>query len=236
MSAKEPTIIALGGGGFSPNLEDLSLERYILSHARRRTPRVSFLPTASGDADGYVERFHAAFATLDCEADHIGLFRRTIVDLREHVLSRDVIYVGGGNCWNMLLLWRAHGLDLILREAWEEGVLLCGLSAGSICWFEQGTTDSFGLPLRPLENGLGLLPGSHCPHYHSEATRRASYLGWVQSGALMPGLAIDDGVALRFQGTELVEVVASDPAAAAYQVTPGDDQAIETHMQPALVG
>ena len=179
-----------GGGGFSENPEDLSLERYILSHARRTTPRVSFLPTASGDADGYVERFHAAFATLDCEADHIGLFRRTIVDLREHVLSRDVIYVGGGNCWNMLLLWRAHGLDLILREAWEEGVLLCGLSAGSICWFEQGTTDSFGLPLRPLDNGLGLLPGSHCPHYHSEESRRTSYLDWVQSGALKPGFAM----------------------------------------------
>lgn len=236
MAGIEPTIIALGGGGFSENPEDLSLERYILSHARRTTPRVSFLPTASGDADGYVERFHAAFATLDCEADHIGLFRRTIVDLREHILSRDVIYVGGGNCWNMLLLWRAHGLDLILREAWEEGVLLCGLSAGSICWFEQGTTDSFGLPLRPLDNGLGLLPGSHCPHYHSEATRRTSYLDWVQSGALKPGFAMDDGVAIRFQGAEAVETIASLPGVSAYRVEPGDHQAIETQIEPVLMG
>lgn len=224
-----PTIIAMGGcSQYRP--EALALERYILSHARSSRPRVSFLPTASGDAEGYIDSFQASFSSLACEVDHIGLFRRTIPDLRSHLLSRDVIYVGGGNCWNMLLLWRAHGLDEILREAWLEGVVLCGLSAGSICWFEQGTTDSFGLPLQPLTNGLGFLSGSHCPHYHVEETRRSTYLDWVEDGTLQPGYALDDGAAVRFEGTEPVEFISADPDAGAYRVASGGEGVSELRI------
>lgn len=233
--ATEPTIVALGGGGFSMEPENLALDRYILAQTGTARPKVTFLPTASGDADGYVERFHDSFDTLDCEHEHLGLFSRTISDLRAHILSRDVIYVGGGNCYNMLLLWRAHGIDEILREAWQAGVVLCGLSAGSICWFEQGTTDSFGLPLRPLTNGLGFLKGSHCPHYNGEETRRPTYCNWIGDGTLLDGLALDDGVGMRFQGTSPVECVSSVPDVRAYRVTKSNNGAIETPIEPTLL-
>jgi peptidase E len=231
----QPTIIAIGGGGFSMEPENLALDRYILEQSGVRHPKVTFLPTASGDAQNYIERFNAAFATLDCRHDHLSLFNRTGTDLREHLLSRDVIYVGGGNCYNMLLIWRAHGIDAVLREAWQAGVLLAGLSAGSICWFEQGTTDSFGLPLRPLTNGLGFLEGSHCPHYDGESERRPTYLEWVGDGTLLNGLALDDGVAARFVGTEVVEVVSSRQDARAYTVTASAEGAIETPIEPRLL-
>lgn len=225
----------MGGGGFSMEPENLALERYILSHARTPKPRVTFLPTASGDAEGYIERFYASFGTMQCEPSHLALFKREISNLRDHVLSQDVLYVGGGNCWNMLLLWRAHRLDAILCEAWQSGVILCGLSAGSICWFEQGTTDSFGLPLQPLTNGLGFLRGSHCPHYDGEEARRPHYLGLVGDGTLLGGLALDDGVGVRFVGTEPVEYVASRPGARAYRVTASEEGALETPIEPTLL-
>jgi len=133
------------------------------------------------------------------------------------VLSQDVVYVGGGNTVNMLAVWRAHGLDTILRAAWEAGVILCGTSAGALCWFEGGTTDSMGTGLAPLHDGLGFLPGSFCPHYDSELERRPTYRKFVADG-LPGGYAADDGVGLHFQGTQLVEAVSSRPAAQAFQV------------------
>lgn len=232
---RAPTIIPMGGGGFSMEPENLALDRYILAETDSQRPKVTFLPTASGDADGYVERFYKSFGTLDCEPSHIGLFQREIDDLREHVLAQDVVYVGGGNCWNMLLLWRAHGLDEILREAWQSGVVMCGLSAGSICWFEQGTTDSFGLPLRPLLNGLGFLQGSHCPHYDGEPTRRPTYKGWVADGTLLRGLALDDGVGMKFVGEDAVECVSSRVGARAYLVSSIDGGVEETEIEPRLL-
>ena len=232
---REPTIIPMGGGGFSMEPENLALDRYILSHAGVPQPRVSFVPTASGDSEGYIERFYAAYGTLPCEPTHLSLFRREIADLREYVLSQDVVYVGGGNCWNMLHLWRAHGLDEILREAWQSGVIMCGLSAGSICWFEQGTTDSFGLPLQPLTNGLGFLEGSHCPHYDGEVYRRPHYLGLVGDGTLLDGLALDDLVGVRFVNSEPVECVASRAGAHAYRVNNSKEGAVETPIEPTLL-
>lgn len=232
---RDPTIIPMGGGGFSMEPENLALDRYILSHAHTPRPKVCFIPTASGDAESYIEKFHASYDTLPCEPSHLSLFRREIPDLRAYVLSQDVVYVGGGNCWNMLLLWRAHGLDAILEEAWQAGVIMCGLSAGSICWFQQGTTDSFGLPLQPLTNGLGFLPGSHCPHYDGEETRRPHYLGLVGDGTLLGGLALDDGVGARFVGTEPVEYIASRPGVHAYQVAVSEEGAVETPIEPTML-
>ena len=215
--------------------ENLALDRYILAQTGVSRPKVTFLPTASGDAEGYVDRFHESFAALDCEHAHLGLFRRKVSDLRAHILSRDVIYVGGGNCHNMLLLWRAHGVDEILHEAWQAGVVLCGVSAGSICWFEQGTTDSFGLPLRPLTDGLGFLRGSHCPHYDGEEARRPTYRNWIGDGTLLGGLALDDGVGARFVGAQAVEYVSSRPDARAYLVTKSQEGAVETAIEPRLL-
>jgi dipeptidase E len=221
---RPPTIVAMGGGGFSMEPDDPRLDRWLLSLTGRERPRVSFVPTASGDAERYLLNFYSAFAGHPCEASHVPLFRRAARDLRELVLRQDLVYVGGGNTANMLAVWRVHGLDAVLREAWEAGVVLCGLSAGSLCWFEGGVTDSFGPALEPLHDGLGLLPGSHCPHYDGEAERRPAYRALVGTGVLPPGYAADDGAALVFRGTELEEVVTSRPSARAYHVTrgPGD--------------
>src|SRR5262249_8289020 len=157
---------------------------------------------------------------------HLRLFTMPNRDPREHLLAQDVIYVGGGSTANMLAVWRVHGLDGILREAWENGTVLAGVSAGANCWFESSVTDSFR-PLRALADGLGFLPGSCCPHFDGEPERRPTYLRLVADGYL-PGLACDDGVAAHFVGTELREAVSSQPGARAYRVEVRDGHAVET--------
>jgi dipeptidase E len=235
------TIVAMGGGGFSMD-EDTLLDDYILGLARasrgRARPRVCFLGTASGDADGYIAKFYAALARR-AEATHLALFVRTEPDVEEFLLDQDVVYVGGGNTANMLAVWRVHGVDRALRRAWEAGVVMTGLSAGSICWFEAGTTDSFGVdgPLSLLSDALGFLPGSHSPHYDGEPGRRPTYQGLVSRGELPDGYAADDGAGLVFRGTDLVEVVASRPAARGYRVERGSDgQAVETELPTRYLG
>lgn len=208
-------IVALGGGGFSMERSP-KLDRYILSLARRARPRVCFVPTASGDSRDYIRRFHLAFRKLRCVPSDLCLFRPP-KDLAAFVRAQDVVYVGGGNTHNMLLLWREWGLDRLLRAAWARGTVMAGISAGAICWFEQGVTDSFGLPLRPM-NALGWLPGSHCPHYDGERDRRPMYRRLVRAGRLLPGYAADDGAALHFVGHRLDRVVSSRPGARAWRV------------------
>lgn len=234
MTQRPPRIVALGGGGFSMKPDNLALDRHVLALAGVPRPRVAFVPTASGDADGYVARFHDAFGTLPCEPSHLGLFDRKIQDLRAFVLAQDVIYVGGGNTYNMLALWKLHGLDAIFREAWAAGVVLAGISAGALCWFEAGTTDSFG-PLAPM-TCLGFLEGSICVHYDGEPTRRPTYLRLVGEGTLPPGYAVDDGAALVYEGTALQEVVTSRPAARALRVAPGPAGATEEALPTRFLG
>lgn len=218
------TIVALGGGGFSMEPDNPLLDDHVLSLATRRRgagglPRVCFVPTASGDAESYVDRFLAAFEGR-AETSSLQLFHLEdldAVDLRSFVLDQDVIYVGGGSTANLLVLWRLHGLDEVLAEAAEAGVVLAGISAGMNCWFESSVTDSFG-PLAPLHDGLGLLTGSACPHFDGEAERRPTYVGLVASGALPTGFAVDDGCALVFRDGELHEAVSSRPGAGAWRV------------------
>jgi dipeptidase E len=212
-------VVAMGGGGFLMEPENPLLDEFVLSIARSARPRVCFVPTASGDADGAITQFYRAFCALDCKAGDLPLFERRIEDLRSFVLRQDVVYVGGGNTASMLAVWRAHGLDRVLAEAWHEGVLLCGVSAGMNCWFSESVTDSFALSrLAALNDGLGLLAGSCCPHYDGEPQRRPTYHRLVGAGELAGGWAADDGAALVFAGAELVEVVSSRPGAAAYRV------------------
>ena len=234
MTLRPRRIVALGGGGFSQESDNLALDRHVLALAGVPRPRVAFVPTASGDDRGYTARFHAAFGTLPCEPSDLGLFDRTIGDLRAFVLAQDVIYVGGGNTYNMLALWRLHGLDAIFREAWAAGVVLAGISAGALCWFEGGPTDSFG-PLAPM-HGLGFLDGSLCVHYDGEAQRRPTYLGLVAEGALPAGYAADDGAALVFEGRTLQEVVTSRPNARAFRVDAGPDGPREAPLPVRLLG
>src|SRR5437016_10351919 len=219
MSARLPQIVALGGGGFSMEKDGSALDDYTLSLTASPRPRVCFLPTASGDADHYVVRFYRRFAS-DCDATHVSLFRRDQGtgledDLATHLLSQDLIYVGGGNVVSMLGAWRAHGLDTVLRRAWRRGIVLCGPSAGSLCWFEQALSAFHGAP-RAIR-GLGLLPYSNCVHYDAEPQRRDQYHRLVADG-MRDGFAVDDGVALHFEGTTMTRAVSDRRSGRAYRV------------------
>ncbi len=223
MADPERTIVAMGGGGFSMEPDNPLLDDHVLGLARERRgrdrPNVCFLATASGDSESYVATFYAAFSRRS-EATHLALFDRKVDDVEAFLLDQDAVYVGGGNTANMLAIWRVHGVDRALRRAWDAGVVLSGLSAGGNCWFESATTDSFG-PLAGLKDGLGLLPGSFCPHYDSEPERRPTYQRLIAEGSLPVGYAADDGAALVIRGTKLAEVVTSRPTAHAYRVTRG---------------
>ena len=226
----------MGGGGFSMEPDNPALDEFVLRQTGVDRPRVCFLPTASGDSERYVALFYRAFSKLDCRPSDLALFERTSADLAAHVLSQDVVYVGGGNTANLLALWRTHGLDLILRNAWERGVLMCGLSAGMNCWFQESVTDSFGEGLAPLHDGLGLLAGSACPHFDGEPQRRPTYHRLVAAGQLTGGFAADDGAALVFEGSELVEVVSSRPSASGYRVeSDGAGAAAEKRLPARLL-
>jgi len=225
------TIIAMSSGLFEPTPANALLRAYILGLVNAERPRVAYLATASGDSAPAIVDFYTAFTPDRCEPSHLALFARTVDDLRSYILRQQVIYVSGGNTANLLAVWRTQGLDEILREAREKGVVLCGNSAGGLCWFDCGITDSFGPTLAPLTNGLGFLPGSFCPHYDSEGQRRPTYQRCVGEG-MASGWAIDDGVALRFEGRELREIVSAVPAARAYRVERADDSVRETPVSP----
>ncbi len=200
------------------------------------------MPTASGDSESYIRRFFEAFPDERAEASYLSLFQRILPDLqaldlpdmRAQVLAQDVIYVGGGSTVNLLAVWRAHGLDVVLREAWEAGIVLCGVSAGALCWFAGGSTDSFG-PLAPLQDGLGFLPGSVCPHYDGEAERWPAFRQFVEEG-LPGGYGVDDSAALYFAGTQLVEAIASVPTARAHRVERQGNSVVETPLSTRFLG
>jgi peptidase E len=213
-------------GGLSwEDAERRPLEDYWLGLTGAERPRVLVVPTAVGDDAELTLNLFGQLADR-AQLSHVGFFPWPPPDLRELALSQDAIYVSGGNTANALAIWRVHGFDAILREAWEQGVVLAGWSAGMICWFEAGVTDSFGPQLDGMRDGLGFLPGSACPHYDGEAERRPTYQRLVREG-FPPGLAADDCVALRFDGTELADVASSRPGARAYRVTAEGEEPIE---------
>jgi dipeptidase E len=227
-------ILTMGGGGFLMEPENPLLDAFFFGLSGKPNPKVCFLGTAGGDAESYIKKFYDAMEGRPCEASHLSLFRAPIGSLRDYVLSKDVIYVGGGNTRNLLVLWKEWGLDQILREAYEKGIVLGGVSAGSICWFEQGVTDSIPGSLTAL-NCLGFLPGSNCVHYDGEAERRPTYQRLISNG-MKPGYACDDGVAGHFVDERLVEFVSSRPNASAYQVTLKNGQTVEQKIAPRYLG
>lgn len=232
----ERHIVAMGGGGFSQEPDNPALDDFVLDLCGAGTPRICFVGTASGDADGYAAKFFEAFAARGCVATRLSLFQPGKAPAAELLPAQDVIYVGGGSTANMLAVWRVHGIDVLLREAWERGTVLAGLSAGSICWFESGVTDSLHpQDMLPLTNALGFLPGSHCPHY-TDRRRPEAYRRFVATGELPPGYGVDDGAALHFTGTALTEVVASRPAAQAYWVEAGEAGAVEEALPVRYLG
>lgn len=228
------TVLVIGGGGFSTLDEASPIDDHLLSLTDNPEPKICFVPTASGDADLYSERFEKAFA---------GRARTSVLSLFCHdpwgytdpamLLDQDIVYVGGGSTANLLAIWRLHGLPDILREAARNGTILAGISAGMNCWFEASSTDSFG-PLS-LVDGLGFLPGSACPHYLEEPDRRELYLGWVASGALPHGYAVDQHVALLFEDGRLVDALAERPGHSAFRVERKGDTAVETELPVRLL-
>jgi len=218
------TIVAMGGLSWD-DAERRRLEDYFLGFAQRERPRVLFVPTAAADAAEPTLNIVSQLGDR-AQVSHLPFFPWPPPDVRELVLDHDVIFVSGGNTANALAIWRVHGFDEILREAWEAGIVLTGWSAGMICWFDAGVTDSFGPQLEGMRDGLGFLPGSACPHYDGEAERRPVYTRLVREG-FPPGLAADDCVALRFDGTELAEVVSVREGAGAYRVSPQGEEPIE---------
>ncbi|HEY9662001.1 MAG TPA: peptidase E, partial [Allocoleopsis sp.] len=212
------------------------LDQYILGLVDKPQPKVCFLPTAGGDSDRYVVKFYSAFLEFPCKPSHLSLFNPQTLDLRGFLLEQDIIYVGGGNTKNLVALWREWELDCFLKEAWEGGTILCGLSAGSLCWFESGVSDYPGNGvLKPL-NCLGFLQGSHCPHYDGEANRRPAYHQMVTEGLLPNGYAADDGVGLHFINGTLAKIVSSRPQAKAYRVERQDEGVLETVLEPTYLG
>jgi dipeptidase E len=211
------------------------LDDYVLGLTGKARPRVCFLPTASGDADHYVVRFYRAFDAARCEPSHVSLFRREQAagDMHEHLLSCDLIYVGGGSVISLLGAWRAHGLDVTLRRAWERGVVLCGLSAGSLCWFEEAITAFHG-PAELVE-GLGFLPWSNCVHFDAEPERWHAYRERL-AGGMVEGFAVEDGAALHFEGERLARVVSSRPGAHAHRMRWAGDRVSRRQLDAQYLG
>jgi dipeptidase E len=227
-------ILALGGASLMASSTDGPMHQYLLDLTGQSRPRICFIGTPSGDNPEYLASFYAFFAQR-AEATHLGLFDVRVDDVEAFLVGQDAIYVGGGNTANALAIWRAHGVDKALKRAWESGVVLAGPSAGGMCWFDAGLTDSFGPGLAPLKDGLHFLKGSFCPHYDSESLRRPRYHEVVGAGQLPDGYAADDGVGLLFEGRDLTAVVASLPGASAFRVSRGRGNNVEEEPLRARV-
>ena len=232
---KKRHILAIGGMALPAELDNLLLVKYFLEQTGRRKPKVLYIGTATGDAESGRLRFYAGFSQFDCRPSHLPLFARTPRDLASLVLEQDAIFVGGGNTRSMLAVWRDWGLDRHLRAAWEHGVVLGGGSAGSICWFEYGVTDSIAGPLTALPC-LGFLEGSNCPHYDSEPMRRPTFRKLVASGRIPDGVAADDGVALHYVDRELAKVVSNRPRAKGYRLARSGKRAVERRLPTRYLG
>lgn len=212
--------------------------KYAMELTGQARPRLCVLNTAVGDDPNAYLRFYDRLAETPARVRHLALFPMpNVADPEDLLMSQDVIFVGGGSVANMVAVWRVHGIDEILRKAWQAGIVLAGSSAGGICWFEGGTTDSFGVKLRPFTDGLGMLAGSFCPHYNSEPERRPLYQRLVADGTLPGGIACDDGAAAHFVDETLAELVSDRPGATAYRVARGDGGgAAETPFEVRFLG
>jgi dipeptidase E len=222
-------IVAIGGGTFLTDDPDPRLDAFILSLTGKARPSVCYLGTAAGDSHGGLYKFYKAMRDHDCRPTELTFFERVVEDLDTFIAEQDVFWVAGGSTANLLAIWRLHGLDILLREAYAAGAVLCGVSAGMNCWFEASTTDSFGRTLAPLHDGLGFLRGSACPHYDGEDQRRPLFRGLIDAGTLPPGWACDDHAALHFHGDD-VEAVSLLEGATGYRVEPGSERALSARI------
>ncbi|MFE2102782.1 Type 1 glutamine amidotransferase-like domain-containing protein [Streptomyces sp. NPDC059468] len=241
MTAPEPTILATSGGhrvgGRTRVLFDALVHHAVdLSGVHGRRPRILYVGTATGDAEHVTARVSEAARVAGFDLTPLQLFPMpNDDDVEGTVLGHDVVWVMGGSVANLLAVWRVHGLDTVMRRAWRAGVVLAGVSAGSICWFRGGATDSYGPELRPVTDALGLLPYGNGVHYDSDEGRRPLIHRLVADGTLPASHCTDDGVGLVYRGTELVEAVTELPGKGAYLVSRQGDRAVEERIEPRLL-
>ncbi len=242
MPAEHPTILATSGGttpGRRIRWEFAPLTGYAIELAgvTGRAPRICLLATAMGDNPAVIATFYEAAVQWRLAPSHVALLPMpNLDDVREHMLTQDVIWVFGGSVAGLLALWRLHGLDTILREAWQAGVVLTGVSAGSICWHAGGTTDSFGPDLRAVTDGLRFVPYSNGVHYDTEEQRRPTFQRLIADGTLPAGYATDDGTGVLYRGTEMVEALSEVDGKGVYHVErAADGSAAETRLDPRLL-
>jgi len=219
-------VIAIGGGGFGRTQDSNLIEQFILDQTGKKNPKICFIPTATGDLDPYIVNYYSVFSKLDCDPSHISFFKRTI-DLEEHILKQDAIFVGGGNTKSMLAVWKEWGLDLILKKAYEQGILMSGVSAGAICWFEAGLTDSWASELKMMEC-MNFIPGSCAPHYDEEPERRPATKKFLEDQSISFMYGIEGGAALHFINEKPKLTVRFNENKQAYNVKINDNQLVET--------
>ncbi|MGH7911963.1 MAG: Type 1 glutamine amidotransferase-like domain-containing protein [Candidatus Dormibacteraceae bacterium] len=240
MPAQQPTILATSGG-VRPSRRHVVSPGPLLWHALELggggdRPKLCYLGTAGGDDLSWQAHLFDAFSGTGVEVSCLRLFPMpSVPDLRAHLLAQDVVWVGGGSVAGLLAMWRLHGLDEIFREVWEAGVVLSGVSAGSLCWHVGGTTDSFGPELRPVTDGLALVPYANGVHYDAEPQRRPLLQKLVGDGTLPGAYATDNGVGLLYCGAELVEAVSEVPGAGAYSIRRAPAGVVEERIEPRLL-
>jgi dipeptidase E len=235
-------IIAIGGGGFLMERGPALLDEYFVRATAVRRPKVCFISTAAGDPEEMLSKFYMAFSKLGCRPSHLAFFRKQrrgcipLQQIERGLLAQDAIYVGGGNTRSMLAVWREWGLDRILGKAWKAGVLLGGMSAGAICWFKYGATDSVLGPGRSSALAcLGFLSGSCSPHFDGEPRRRGDFRHLISGGKLPSGIGIDDGAAVLYRNRTIAEVVSSRRGATAYRVARASGTVVVTPLQATLL-
>ncbi|MCI0449695.1 MAG: Type 1 glutamine amidotransferase-like domain-containing protein [Chlorobi bacterium] len=230
-------IIALGGGGFSDPGDNLLLDEYILLQTNKSKPKVLFLPTAGGDHEDYIGKFYRAYKKFNCKPVHLSLSKKLVPykKLEQLVLSQDMIFTGGGSPRFLMQVWRKSGLDKIIKKAWKQGIVLAGMSAGAICWYEDGFKNPKDDIWRRI-SCLGFLEGSFCPHYDKRGELRKAYRKMISSGEISPGYGVEDGVALHYIGTELKYVVSSVTSAKAFYMRKSGFRVTEKEISPTYLG
>ncbi len=209
-------ILAIGGGGFGRNRREYLIEKYLLSLSNKSLPKVCFIPTATGDNDSYIVRFYSTFLKLNCIPSHIDFFKRTL-DFKSHINSQDIIYVGGGNTKSMLGVWKEWGLDKVLQRAYMNGVIMSGVSAGAICWFTNGITDSWNDELKVLPC-LDFVDGTCCPHYDEEVSRKPYIEKLIKEDKLHKCISIEGGCALHIVNGKPLQSISFKHNKKSYQV------------------
>ena len=222
-------IIAIGGGGFGRNPQQYLIEQYILDQAKSDRPNILFIPTATGELDSYIVNFYKVFSKLQCSPNHLSFFKRT-PDLQKLIAEQDVIFVGGGNTKSMLAVWREWQLDEYLSEAYNNGVVMSGVSAGAICWFQQGITDSWESELKVMPC-LEFVDGVCCPHYDEEPERRPTTKKLLTNNIYQEVIGIEGGCALHIQNGNIFKSVRFSKNKNSYRVTTKDNKIIESPIE-----